>query len=97
MKTADAIQERTDEDYASRLHRALSSVRAVNKTDAATLAFNFGPLKNLANASIEELRACPGIGERKVARLHAALNQPFLKAEEWKTKKSDASDSEPDS
>lgn len=83
LKTADDIRERTEEDYSSRLQSVLSSVRAVNKTDATTLAFNFGPLKNIADASIADLQACPGIGERKVTRLHAALYQPFLKSSQW--------------
>jgi DNA excision repair protein ERCC-1 len=82
-KTADSIQERVGEDYTSKLTAALCSVRGVNKTDAATLAFTFGALKNLASASEEELRRCPGMGERKVARLYAALNQPFRTEESW--------------
>jgi DNA excision repair protein ERCC-1 len=82
-KTADSIQERVGEDYTSKLTAALCSVRGVNKTDTATLAFTFGALKNLAGASEEELRRCPGMGERKVARLYAALNQPFRTDATW--------------
>jgi DNA excision repair protein ERCC-1 len=83
-KTADGIRERIGTDYASRLSAALTSVRGVNKTDVSTLAFRFGPLRELACASVEELRQCAGMGERKVARLHAALHQPFRTDVEWK-------------
>ena len=89
-KMADEIRQRVEEGYSARLHRVWSSVRAVNKTDAVTLALNFGKLKNVANASVEELRACPGFGETKVKRLYAALHQPFLKDSEVNAKESDA-------
>jgi len=36
------IREKVDGDYMSRLNGALTSVRGVNKTDAATLGANFG-------------------------------------------------------
>jgi DNA excision repair protein ERCC-1 len=83
-KTADGIRERVGADYASRLGATLSSVRGVNKTDVTTLAFRFGPIKSLAEASMEEVRQCAGMGERKVARLHAALHQPFRTDIEWR-------------
>ena len=76
-KGAEGIQERVGTDYASRLNAAFSSVRGVNKTDITTLAYTFGSVKDIALAGQDELRQCPGIGERKVARLHAALHQPF--------------------
>lgn len=82
-KTADSIQERVNSDYPSRLNAALSSIRGVNKTDVSTLAFTFGAFRNLATVSEEQLRECPGIGERKVARLYAALNQPFKTDDPW--------------
>lgn len=83
-KTADSIQEQIREDYGSRISAALSSVRGINRTDVATLAFTFGSLKSLSTASEEQLRQCPGMGERKVARLYAALNQPFAVEEPWR-------------
>ncbi|KAI0566627.1 RuvA domain 2-like protein [Gracilaria domingensis] len=76
-KGAELIQERVADDYPSRLHAALSSVRGVNRTDVNTLAFTFGTFRDIAASSREELRQCPGIGERKVARLYQALHQPF--------------------
>jgi DNA excision repair protein ERCC-1 len=41
-KPADNIQERTDNDYLSRLTGALTSVRHVNRTDVVTLGSTFG-------------------------------------------------------
>ncbi|PXF41434.1 DNA excision repair protein ERCC-1 [Gracilariopsis chorda] len=76
-KGADSIQERVANDYASKLNAALSSVRGINRTDVNTLAFTFGSFRGTAEASREELRQCPGIGERKVSRLFQALHQPF--------------------
>lgn len=76
-KGTETIQERIAADYASRLHAALGSVRGISRTDVSTLAFTFGKFRNLANATQQEIRACPGVGERKVSRLYAALHQPF--------------------
>lgn len=82
-KGAEGIQERVASDYSSRLNAALSSIRGVNRTDVSTLAFTFGKFRNLATVSQEEFRACPGVGERKVARLYAALHQPFRTDVPW--------------
>jgi len=35
-------------------------------------------VKNLMNASLEELSLCPGIGEKKVKRLFETFNTPFV-------------------
>ena len=32
------------------------------------------------NATVEEIRLCPGIGEKKARRLHEAFNKPFSSA-----------------
>ena len=65
-KPADLIQERTDNDYLSRMSSALTAVRGVNKTDVLTLGSTFKSLSAVLGASMEELARCPGIGERKV-------------------------------
>ncbi len=71
------------QDYPSRLNAALSSIRGINKNDVATLAFTFGSFHKLGGVSEEQLRQCPGIGDTKVARLYAALNQPFKREDHW--------------
>jgi DNA excision repair protein ERCC-1 len=60
------------------LFDCLTSVRSVNKTDAVTLANNFGSLKNLMEASLEELSILPGFGEKKVKRLHDTFHTRFI-------------------
>ncbi|CAM6115019.1 unnamed protein product [Calypogeia fissa] len=76
-KPADYIQERTDNDYLSRLTNSLTTVRHVNKTDVLTLGSTFKTLSAIMNASMDDLAKCPGIGERKVKRLYDAFNEPF--------------------
>ncbi|KAG0615820.1 hypothetical protein M758_5G069300 [Ceratodon purpureus] len=76
-KPADNIQERTDNDYLSRLTSALTSVRHVNKTDVLTLGSSFGTLAGVVGASMEDLSRCPGIGEKKVKRLYDSFHEPF--------------------
>ncbi|KAL5225780.1 hypothetical protein ABZP36_012419 [Zizania latifolia] len=76
-KPADSIREHMDNDYLSRLTHALTSIRHVNKTDVITLGSSFGSLSQTMNASMEELARCPGIGERKVKRLHDTFHEPF--------------------
>lgn len=41
-KSPDILKERTAADYQSQLHRALTSIRGVNKTDVLTLSTSFG-------------------------------------------------------
>ncbi|GAV63193.1 HHH domain-containing protein/Rad10 domain-containing protein [Cephalotus follicularis] len=76
-KPSDLIQGQMDTDYLSRLNHALTTVRHVNKTDVVTLGSTFGSLSNIMDASMEDLARCPGIGERKVKRLHDTLHEPF--------------------
>ncbi|KAF0930458.1 hypothetical protein E2562_032887 [Oryza meyeriana var. granulata] len=78
-KSADSIREHMDNDYLSRLTHALTSIRHVNKTDVVTLGSTFGSLSQVMNASMEELARCPGIGERKVKRLHDTFHEPFVR------------------
>jgi DNA excision repair protein ERCC-1 len=94
-KTADSIQERVGADYPAQLRAALTSVRGINKTDVATLGFTFGSLNKVALATREELRTCPGMGERKVARLYAAMNQPFKTSEPWESSGAVGEDDDP--
>lgn len=76
-KPADIIQGQMDTDYLSRLTHALTEVRHVNKTDVVTLGSTFGSLSHIMDASMEDLARCPGIGERKVKRLHDTFHEPF--------------------
>ncbi|KAK1306753.1 DNA excision repair protein ERCC-1 [Acorus calamus] len=76
-KPSDIIQERMDTDYLSRMNHALTAIRHINKTDVVNLGSAFGSLSGVMDASMEELARCPGIGERKVKRLHDTFHEPF--------------------
>ncbi|KAG0093023.1 ssDNA endonuclease and repair protein rad10 [Podila epicladia] len=76
-KAPDAIKERIENDYLSKLTDALTQIQSINKTDVVTLSSTFGSLKNIMDASVDELGLLPGFGERKVKRLLEAFDQPF--------------------
>lgn len=63
---------------------ALTSIKSVNKTDAATLLTNFGTLGNLIMASEAKLNACPGLGAKKASKIVVTLNESFTKSTEKK-------------
>jgi len=76
-KPPDMIMEKANPDPHSKLVDALTSVKSVNKTDAATLISVFGSLEDIVNASIEDLTLCQGFGPHKAQRLHKVLHQTF--------------------
>ncbi|XP_066442851.1 DNA excision repair protein ERCC-1 [Eleutherodactylus coqui] len=80
QKPADALKERTESDFMSKITDCLTTIKSVNKTDSCTLLTTFGTLADLANASREDLSLCPGLGPQKAKRLFDALHEPFLKA-----------------
>lgn len=78
-KSSALIQERVDDaDHAAKLVEALTEVRGINKTDCKNLLHAFGSFAGIARAERDELHACPGMGDRKVARLSHVMNQPFV-------------------
>lgn len=56
----------------------------MNKSDVLTLASNFGTLKAVCDASAEELALCPGLGDKKVARIYEALHAPLSRTKRAK-------------
>ncbi|CAM9362952.1 unnamed protein product, partial [Pylaiella littoralis] len=78
-KSAESIQEKVDDDYVGKLQDCFGVVRSVNKSDVLTLASNFGSLKAMCDASAGELAQCPGLGDKKVARIHEALHEPLVR------------------
>ncbi|KAF8930819.1 ssDNA endonuclease and repair protein rad10 [Dissophora ornata] len=76
-KAPDAIKERIENDYLSKITDCLTQIQSVNKTDVVTLSSIFGSFKNIMSASVDELGVLPGFGERKVKRLMEAFDQPF--------------------
>jgi NAD-dependent DNA ligase len=57
----------------------LTMVRAVNKTDSATMGADFGSLAGMFRASEQALSTVPGLGPTKVKRLHAAFFTSFFR------------------
>jgi DNA excision repair protein ERCC-1 len=76
-KSPDAIKERRDADYVSRLAGALTAIRGVNKVDASSLGAQFGSLAGVMRADKATLAATPGLGPTKTKRLNEALHAPF--------------------
>lgn len=58
---------------------ALTSVKSVNRTDAATLLANFDSFSDIVRANTDVLTVCPGISMVKAKRLHSLFNKPFNK------------------
>ena len=79
-KDASTIQKKKEVTFSEQIGDALGCIRSVNKTDAATLTSQFGNLRKVMNASIDDIRLCPGIGEKKARRLHEAFKKPFSSA-----------------
>jgi DNA excision repair protein ERCC-1 len=77
-KPPDMLMERVEKDYQSKLVDALTTAKAVNKTDVVMLSEAFGTLTDIINASVDELVLCPGLGQRKAQRLHALFHEPFV-------------------
>ena len=65
------------EDYTTRVTHALTQIRGVNRTDVLTLTTAFGTLKDILQASEEDLSTCAGLGPTKVKRLYDAFNTGF--------------------
>jgi DNA excision repair protein ERCC-1 len=56
----------------------LASIRSVSRTDAQRLIGTFGSVRNIAEASVDQLSLCPGLGEQKAKRLHDTLRDSFI-------------------
>jgi DNA excision repair protein ERCC-1 len=78
-KDASSIQKRESTNITDQVADFITACKPFNKTDAATLWEQFGTLRGVARASPDELALCPGLGQVKVHRLHAALHKPFSK------------------
>ncbi|XP_063448815.1 DNA excision repair protein ERCC-1-like isoform X1 [Mytilus trossulus] len=86
-KPPDAIMEKTDQDFMAKMTDCLTNIKSVNKTDVATLISTFGSLKDIAEASQEDLSFCPGFGPQKAKRVHDLFKEPFLRANKNKDQK----------
>ncbi|XP_030330903.1 DNA excision repair protein ERCC-1 isoform X2 [Strigops habroptila] len=78
QKPPDMLRERLDQGFLPRMTDCLTSIRAVNRTDALSLLSTFGSLAALVAATKEDLSLCPGVGPQKAKRLFDVLHEPFL-------------------
>jgi hypothetical protein len=76
-KGADSLKAKKETQAFAAAAAALTQIRSINKTDAATLLSTFGSFRQLAELSGDDLAACPGFGEKKASRLLATLSAPF--------------------
>ena len=76
-KSADTIQEKTEQDYMSRLTSVMTTVRGVNRADALRLGEERKSVAGIFSSDKAKLQKCNGIGDRKVQRLHDAFHLPF--------------------
>lgn len=79
-KPPDAIMECSECAPYQKLVNALTTIRSVNKTDAATLLSTFGTLEGIVAAQPNNLALCTGIGINKAQKIHKTLHEPFLKS-----------------
>lgn len=86
-KDASSIQRREQTNFVDQMADVLSTAKSVNKNDSANLLSHFSSLKAVMAASMDELALCPGLGEKKVKRLHDAFHKPFSKHAAAKRKK----------
>ncbi|KAK9365021.1 restriction endonuclease type II-like protein [Lipomyces kononenkoae] len=73
-----AIQASQKEDYSIRIVDLLTSIRGVNKNDAASLISTFGSLKNAVNDGGRTISDIGGWGDAKVRRFRMAITEPFV-------------------
>ncbi|XP_050392113.1 DNA excision repair protein ERCC-1 isoform X1 [Patella vulgata] len=78
-KPPDAIMEKTDSNFMTKLSDCFTMVKSVNKTDCTTLISSFKSVENIMKADKEDLGLCPGFGPQKAKRLYDVLHEPFLK------------------
>ncbi|VEN52327.1 unnamed protein product [Callosobruchus maculatus] len=78
-KPADNIKEKGESSPYLRLIQALTSIRAVNKSDAMLLIDKFKTLKGIIKASEQQIEQLPGFGPRKAHKLYTCLHSKFCK------------------
>lgn len=73
---ASIIKKREETDFVDQVANVLAGCKA-NKTDSQQLLGQFGNVRSMMAASMDELGLVPGIGEVKVKRLYDAFHKPF--------------------
>ncbi|VDD87616.1 unnamed protein product [Enterobius vermicularis] len=74
-----AIQANATDGNIKAVVEILSSIRAVSTSDAQRLIGTFGSLKAIANADVETLLLCPGLGNVKAENVYKFFRTFFRK------------------
>jgi DNA excision repair protein ERCC-1 len=72
-----AIRSQQAQTYKESLEEFVTTPRAINKSDTASLISTFGSLQNAVNAQPEQISAVPGWGEKKVQQWCSAVREDF--------------------
>ncbi|KAI5302315.1 rRNA-processing protein sof1, partial [Ascosphaera pollenicola] len=72
-----AIRTQQAQSYKESLEDFVTTPRAINKSDAASLISTFGTLRNAINAQPEQIVTVPGWGDRKVKQWCHAVEEDF--------------------
>ena len=77
-KPADILMEQQAEnDVSSCIADSLTSIKKVNRTDAASLLALYGTFDSIITASEEDITLCPGLGPQKAQKLYQLFHEPF--------------------
>lgn len=88
QSAVNAIQERKrkrlglpddDDDGFHQAVQFLTAVRSVTISDAERLLATFGSIRKIANADVERLLLCPGLGPIKAENIHSFFRTSFQK------------------
>ncbi len=77
-KPVDFLLPKSDDDYLNQVQTVLTSIKGINKSDSLTLIAKFKSIKNLSNATKEDLADCSGIADVKIARLLSIMNSKLV-------------------
>eukprot|EP00466_Bigelowiella_natans_P013934 jgi/Bigna1/77820/fgenesh1_pg.50_\ len=78
-KSADSLKKKVDKhNSAKTLESAITTIRSVNSKDVKTLAVNFGSFKNIAEASMDKLAICPGLGPKKTHTTITLISHVYI-------------------
>ncbi|CAG9535908.1 unnamed protein product [Cercopithifilaria johnstoni] len=88
QSAVNAVQERKRKRLClpeddNELHQAakfLTVIRSLTISDAQRLIATFGSIRKIANADIDRLLLCPGLGPTKARNVHAFFRTTFQKA-----------------
>jgi DNA excision repair protein ERCC-1 len=77
-KSISSIEHKPNDSDFSIVMDALTEIKSISKTNVKTLMAEYGTVRHVFEAKMDELSLCHGIGDKKVLALHQAFNEPFF-------------------